>query len=229
MGVFLQPDPIGFEGDAANLYRFCTNNAVNRTDPDGLTPQQDPPQKIMEDNMWESARHFDSSNTSHGTFTGGLTMARQYRNDSSQRRQAGGPTIYPNPLAAARSAEDDVGKAVKSDKSTEAIVEVGQAEDGSERYVRAKIHRGNGVGRVENSQFSGTAQNSDITVRYLPKGYRDVVGFVLGHPYYDGRFVRRDINIAKENNYKVAVIIGEVYGKGNKVVTYVQGEPDPKF
>jgi RHS repeat-associated protein len=36
MGVFLQPDPIGFKSDALNLYRFCTNNAVNRTDPDGL-------------------------------------------------------------------------------------------------------------------------------------------------------------------------------------------------
>jgi RHS repeat-associated protein len=36
MGVFLQPDPIGFKGDAANIYRFCNNNAVNRTDPMGL-------------------------------------------------------------------------------------------------------------------------------------------------------------------------------------------------
>jgi hypothetical protein len=36
MGVFLQPDPIGFKGDAANIYRFCNNNAVNRIDPMGL-------------------------------------------------------------------------------------------------------------------------------------------------------------------------------------------------
>jgi RHS repeat-associated protein len=36
MGVFLQPDPIGFKGDAANIYRFCNNNAVNRIDPTGL-------------------------------------------------------------------------------------------------------------------------------------------------------------------------------------------------
>jgi RHS repeat-associated protein len=38
MGVFLQPDPIGFKGDAANLYRFCRNNPVNKTDPLGLDP-----------------------------------------------------------------------------------------------------------------------------------------------------------------------------------------------
>jgi RHS repeat-associated protein len=36
MGVSLQPDPIGFKGDAANIYRFCNNNAVNRIDPLGL-------------------------------------------------------------------------------------------------------------------------------------------------------------------------------------------------
>ena len=36
MGVFLQPDPIGFKGDAANIYRFCSNNAVNKIDPMGL-------------------------------------------------------------------------------------------------------------------------------------------------------------------------------------------------
>ena len=36
LGRFLQPDPIGFKGDSANIYRFCNNNAVNQTDPTGL-------------------------------------------------------------------------------------------------------------------------------------------------------------------------------------------------
>lgn len=35
-GRFLQTDPIGFKGDASNLYRYCVNNPVNLTDPDGL-------------------------------------------------------------------------------------------------------------------------------------------------------------------------------------------------
>ena len=30
MGVFLQPDPIGFKGDAANIYRFCNNDAEGK-------------------------------------------------------------------------------------------------------------------------------------------------------------------------------------------------------
>jgi hypothetical protein len=32
----LQPDPIGFKGDASNLYRYCGNDWANRTDPMGL-------------------------------------------------------------------------------------------------------------------------------------------------------------------------------------------------
>jgi uncharacterized protein RhaS with RHS repeats len=36
LGRFLQPDPIGFNGDASNLYRYCGNDPVDRTDPTGL-------------------------------------------------------------------------------------------------------------------------------------------------------------------------------------------------
>src|SRR6266404_1153866 len=32
LGRFLQPDPIGFKGDASNLYRYCGNDWANRTD-----------------------------------------------------------------------------------------------------------------------------------------------------------------------------------------------------
>jgi RHS repeat-associated protein len=35
LGRFLQPDPIGFGGDPANLYRYCANNPFNCSDPSG--------------------------------------------------------------------------------------------------------------------------------------------------------------------------------------------------
>jgi RHS repeat-associated protein len=37
IGRFVQPDPIGFGGDATNLYRYTGNNPVTRSDPSGET------------------------------------------------------------------------------------------------------------------------------------------------------------------------------------------------
>jgi RHS repeat-associated protein len=62
MGVFLQPDPIGFKGDAANIYRFCNNNAVNRIDPMGLID------KNASDRFWQMACFMDSGNSFQGSF-----------------------------------------------------------------------------------------------------------------------------------------------------------------
>jgi RHS repeat-associated protein len=39
LGRFLQPDPIGFKGDASNLYRYCGNDWANKTDPLGLATE----------------------------------------------------------------------------------------------------------------------------------------------------------------------------------------------
>ncbi len=36
IGRFIQPDPIGFDGDATNQCRYCGNNPENRSDPSGL-------------------------------------------------------------------------------------------------------------------------------------------------------------------------------------------------
>jgi RHS repeat-associated protein len=36
IGRFLQPDPIGFNGDRTNLYRYCGNNPSKWSDPTGL-------------------------------------------------------------------------------------------------------------------------------------------------------------------------------------------------
>jgi RHS repeat-associated protein len=36
IGRFLQPDPIDFDGDPTNLYRYCGNNPTNAADPIGL-------------------------------------------------------------------------------------------------------------------------------------------------------------------------------------------------
>ena len=44
LGRFLQPDPIGFNGDPTNLYRYCSNNPLMWRDPSGLN--EDPPAEV---------------------------------------------------------------------------------------------------------------------------------------------------------------------------------------
>jgi RHS repeat-associated protein len=88
MGVFLQPDPIGFKGDAANIYRFCNNNAVNRTDPTGLVNTN--AGTTLEERM---RLFYGSGDTGGGLYdlnvensrTVNLAMVDQYRNGEKNK------------------------------------------------------------------------------------------------------------------------------------------------
>jgi RHS repeat-associated protein len=55
LGRFIQPDPIGFKGDASNLYRYCGNDWANRTDPMGLDPSVNPVDTIQLRNTAQDA------------------------------------------------------------------------------------------------------------------------------------------------------------------------------
>jgi len=46
LGRFMQPDPIGFKGDSGNLYRYCGNDPVDRSDPTGLDTFENLPDAI---------------------------------------------------------------------------------------------------------------------------------------------------------------------------------------
>jgi RHS repeat-associated protein len=49
LGRFIQPDPIGFKGDASSLYRYCGNDWANRTDPMGT----DGAEKTSTNTVWQ--------------------------------------------------------------------------------------------------------------------------------------------------------------------------------
>lgn len=108
MGVFLQPDPIGFKGDAANVYRFCNNNAVNRVDPMGLFdvvqidfnrglqgPGRDSAQQMAENNLMDLLRE-QMKAAGKGFFgqlsqSDGVTKEKQSASNSQARNQPGKP------------------------------------------------------------------------------------------------------------------------------------------
>jgi RHS repeat-associated protein len=66
LGRFLQPDPIGFKGDASNLYRYCGNDWANKTDPLGLEVDLD----LFEPNDG-TRRNVNAIPHERGTFTMG--------------------------------------------------------------------------------------------------------------------------------------------------------------
>ena len=59
---FLQTDPIGFAGDALNLYRYCGDDPVDRSDPMGLADQ------TLADRIWNMACFFDGGNSFKGSW-----------------------------------------------------------------------------------------------------------------------------------------------------------------
>ena len=70
LGRFLQPDPIGFKGDASNLYRYVGNDWANRTDPTGLDTLVIYEHPILGDaRTW--AGHIAIATTGQGVSSGG--------------------------------------------------------------------------------------------------------------------------------------------------------------
>jgi RHS repeat-associated protein len=73
LGRFLQPDPIGFQGDASNLYRYCGNDPIDKSDPMGL---ENPPAQVVGGSFWAMEKFFDSFCTFQGDFNQFLTGIR---------------------------------------------------------------------------------------------------------------------------------------------------------
>jgi RHS repeat-associated protein len=205
LGRFLQADPIGFQGDASNLYRYCGNDPVDRSDPSGLVSMQSG--STIEERM----RLF------YGDNAGGSLSELNHRNQANvtmgYRSVDSGNAAqeYKSAREAANSRINKIGEEITASKETEWVSEVGQAVDQKghnvpNRYISNEPHRGRGVGNVETKRFKGKAQNSLVNQSHLPQGYR-LVGFVLGHVYKDSIFAQRDLDAAKDANYQVAIIV----------------------
>jgi len=73
LGRFLQPDPTGFSAGDYNLYRYCHNDPVNKSDPTGLVVTDDTWQRQM---LWQGG--------------GDGTVSEQLADMQAQSQQAAG-------------------------------------------------------------------------------------------------------------------------------------------
>jgi RHS repeat-associated protein len=62
LGRFMQPDPKEFAAGDYNLYRYCHNDPVNKSDPTGMA------ERIMEDFRWKMNCFFDGGNSFQGSY-----------------------------------------------------------------------------------------------------------------------------------------------------------------
>ena len=228
LGRFLQPDPKEFSAGDYNLYRYCHNDPVNKSDPTGL-------EQIAGDIIWDMAKHADSSNTSQGSFaelthgaymgdTGGggrrYTMAGQGRSD-------GFPSVNPQAvLDAAEKYKSDIENAVQAYKHVPEGVEFGSEvlETRQGTLETTKMHKGNGITSVP-----GENRMAQTTTISNTNKDRQLVGYLVGYAHYNSGQVLHDVReAAKYSNIGAAVFVG-IYKGRMETIRYVRGEALPKI
>lgn len=90
LGRFMQPDPQHFAAGDYNLYRYCHNDPVNRSDPTGMA------ERILEDFRWKSACFFDSGNSFQGSY-GEFQARTGLASASTSSTERAAITPIPNP------------------------------------------------------------------------------------------------------------------------------------
>ena len=219
IGRFLQMDPTGFDAGDMNLFRYCDDDPVDGTDPTGLL------------NMWGNLETFYSGNPSMNVVQdawnerrfGGLAMA--YRSTDS-----GNATQYKDASHAAMSVKDAVGdKAAKSNDpdSPEAWAPYGQ-DPNTKMWGTGSVREGNGVDKKFKDRYTEgvteKVQKSTISRGDLPEKY-DFKGFVLGHKFFNAKFVDRDIRRAQDAGKGILLVLPPRPGARDKGYLWKYWEP----
>ena len=95
-GRFLQPDPIRFRGDRANMYRYCGNDSVNYTDPSGLIAEHTFTFKLRNKDGPEGASGGYPRDVPAGPSVGGNGLGIVGGGDVSSAPDSRGSTIVDN-------------------------------------------------------------------------------------------------------------------------------------
>jgi RHS repeat-associated protein len=218
LGRFLQPDPIGFQGDTSNLYRYCGNDPVDRSDPTGLTGST----------IAERMSLFYGDSSQRGSLFDldhpkGVTMA--YGSVDS-----GNAAEYKKGFDAAMSVRNRVGdRAAKSNDpdSPEAWAPYGQ-DPRTKMWGTGSIRDGNGVDKKFKDRYTEgvteRVQTSTISRGDLPAKY-DFKGFVLGHKFFNAKFVDRDIKRAQDAHSGILIVLPPRPGAHDKGYLWKYWEP----
>lgn len=226
LGRFLQPDPLQFAAGDYNLYRYCHNDPVNKSDPTGLA-----------DDTWE--RQMWLQGGSKLSSAENLERKRLYANgyvtvaQISFAKPAGQSAPTVNDFAgfynAAKPTFDPIyGKVLK--EKTEFFSRIDKNDKTGDRIV-GRVTRGLGVGDYDDNVAKGRAERSEINNEGLARGYR-VEGYVLGHRYYDPMYMYNDMKRAAQHKWHAIYLTppmtrARFVPVGMQIIPYDYTRPEP--
>jgi RHS repeat-associated protein len=246
LGRFLQADPVGFKGDASNLYRYCHNDSVDFSDPMGLID------RTPSDRIWEMSCFFDSGNSFQGSLTefmqrltqagmdGGGSGGRGLENEGGGDPGGGGARNSNSGGSERKRTFDSWGDPPsKLIDKTLAAVEKGKTEyyvplgfdEKTKKWTDGGVQPGDGIKKVHDSLFNGKAEGSSIGRGDLPGNY-ELKAFILGHRYYDPEYMYKDMSRAKAAALDVIFVAPHKAGSGfthhnDFVIPYDHTKPFP--
>jgi RHS repeat-associated protein len=227
MGVFLQPDPIGFKGDAANLYRFCGNNAVNQTDPMGLfNPNAGAGLTSwanggwfadggMVDNQTLKMAYDDATRTAAGPNGGGGGAKSLSKKDEGKKSSTS--REYSDWREAADGQREETMNRVKS-AGVEYGGELARNDRNSNAFIATSPHRGLGVKKIDDGIQKGYHQAFSPDRSRVPRGYT-MTGFYYGYVHHDPKFFRYDAIRSQAMRLDAVLFLPPRPGAHNKINT----------
>jgi RHS repeat-associated protein len=223
LGRFLQTDPIGFKGDASNLYRYCGNDPVDKTDPMGL-------EAATGSTIAERMRLFYGDGA-QGSSLYELDHPNQANVTMGYRSvDSGNAPEYKKASDAAMSVKNAVGdRAAKSNDpdSPEAWAPYGQ-DPNTKMWGTGSVRDGNGVDKKFKDRYTEgvteKVQKSTISRGDLPAKY-DFKGFVLGHKFFNAKYVDRDIKRAQDAHSGILIVLPPRPGAHDKGYLWKYWEP----
>jgi RHS repeat-associated protein len=147
LGRFMSEDPSGFSAGDYNLFRYCGNDPVDRSDPTGLLDTATA--------IWNMAKFFDSSSTFQGGYNEFMQHLSPAGTDGGQGGE-NGATVTGTPTRQANLAPESDTPTSDSTKSMEMTIATDPANSGHQKFEDDGYYR---LYSVQLTQPNGKAQD----------------------------------------------------------------------